>query len=62
MNRLTKISAAAASLAVAFAALPANAGAVLDRVMANGKLVMDLRGVIFASHADVYAKDCKMKW
>jgi branched-chain amino acid transport system substrate-binding protein len=29
---------------------------------ANGKLVMDLRGVIFASHADVYAKDCKMKW
>jgi branched-chain amino acid transport system substrate-binding protein len=29
---------------------------------AKGKLVMDLRGVIFASHADVYAKDCKMKW
>jgi branched-chain amino acid transport system substrate-binding protein len=28
----------------------------------KGRLVMDLRGVIFASHADVYAQDCKMKW
>jgi len=28
----------------------------------QGRLVMDLKGVIFASHADVYAKDCAMKW
>lgn len=28
----------------------------------KGRLVMDPRGVIFASHADAYAKDCKMKW
>jgi branched-chain amino acid transport system substrate-binding protein len=28
----------------------------------KGRLVMDLRGVIFASHADAYAQDCKMKW
>ena len=28
----------------------------------KGRLVMDLRGVIFASHADVYAQECKMKW
>jgi len=34
MKRLSKISAAAVSFAVAFAVLPANAGDVLDRVMA----------------------------
>jgi polar amino acid transport system substrate-binding protein len=34
MNRLTKITAVTASLVVALAALPANAGAVLDRVLA----------------------------
>ncbi|MBI3708525.1 MAG: ABC transporter substrate-binding protein [Proteobacteria bacterium] len=28
----------------------------------KGRLVMDLRGVIFASHSDAYAQDCKMKW
>jgi branched-chain amino acid transport system substrate-binding protein len=28
----------------------------------KGRLVMDLRGVIFASHADVYAQECRMKW
>lgn len=28
----------------------------------QGRFVMDLKGVIFASHSDVYAKDCKMKW
>lgn len=28
----------------------------------KGRLVMDLRGVIFASHADSYADQCKMKW
>jgi branched-chain amino acid transport system substrate-binding protein len=28
----------------------------------QGRFVMDLKGVIFASHADVYAQDCKMKW
>lgn len=28
----------------------------------KGRLVMDLRGVIFASHSDAYAQECKMKW
>ncbi len=28
----------------------------------KGRLVMDLRGVIFASHADAYVDQCKMKW
>jgi branched-chain amino acid transport system substrate-binding protein len=28
----------------------------------KGRLVMDLRGVIFASHGDAYADQCKMKW
>lgn len=28
----------------------------------KARLVMDLKGVIFASHSDVYAPDCKMKW
>jgi branched-chain amino acid transport system substrate-binding protein len=28
----------------------------------KGRLVMDPRGVIFASHADAYADQCKMKW
>ena len=27
----------------------------------KGRLVMDLRGAIFASHADAYAEECKMK-
>ena len=34
MNRLAKMTAAAASLAIVLAAVPATAGAVLDRVMA----------------------------
>ena len=28
----------------------------------KGRLVNDLRGVIFSSHEDAYVKDCKMKW
>ena len=28
----------------------------------KGRLVMEPRGVIFASHADAYADECKMKW
>ncbi len=28
----------------------------------KGRLVMDLKGVIFASHGDAYADQCKMKW
>lgn len=28
----------------------------------QGRFVMDLKNVIFASHSDAYAQDCKMKW
>lgn len=38
MNRLTMLTAAAASLAMTFAVLPAHAGAVLDRVMSTKTL------------------------
>src|ERR1700743_2712042 len=38
MTRLTKISATAAAIAVVLSAIPANAGAVLDRVVAAGTL------------------------
>jgi branched-chain amino acid transport system substrate-binding protein len=29
---------------------------------ASGKIKLDNRGVVFTNHADVYAKDCPMKW
>ena len=29
---------------------------------AKGRLVNEMRGVIFSAHADAYAKQCKMKW